>query len=339
MMALMAEKSARSAKVPSSGPKSWYSRISGVILTLVHQFILMNLGYQTRGGKVDSYDGSAEPPHYLESSALDHFDSTNVAKLLMRVPSEADVKDYDTPFEIYDYSLAEWKKHFEETGGLDSVTPKLNLSMIEEPHDKTLNREHSDICEGNVDGHITKEFLDEDVRVGHQARMEHDEHVQMMLDASCPKDTYFASDFQPAHLYPPAEVQNPQWTPWLAAMASTNVKGQLALMYRRVCALQSASLVLSLAYKQQADDLEADKKNLLVEAIKVRDVMAALKDTSYSISQVKQEIKSLNDEIAEGKKDPSILQYLKIQRNRPVRTSSPLYVFPAHCTDPQNTIG
>jgi len=343
MEALIAEKTARGAKGNDPGLRSWYSRLCGVVLTLVHQFILMNLGYQTRGGKTDEYDGSADFPPRMISENIANFDNTNVAKLLMRVPTLADIKQYNdhTTFRVYDHNLEQWNDHFFDSGIMDLKQPVLDVlrtTTDDDKYDQSLQAAYDKICDGDVNKYMSDRDLTEGVEFGLHRSMELEDQVETMLESVVPKETYFGRDFLPAHLYPPAEIHNPQWTPWLAALASTNLDGQLMLIYSRVEAFQSACRVVALSYQRRAEELEQDKQHLLAEATKVRDAMAVLKHSVSRAPQVKQEINKLRSEIDEGKRNPSVAQYLDLQRSRPIRTSSPLYVPNAHCTDPQNEI-
>jgi hypothetical protein len=62
---------------PSAGPPSWYKSLSGVVVSIIHQFIMMHQGYHTAGGRKDSYDFDKKV------STKAYFNTTNVTKLMM----------------------------------------------------------------------------------------------------------------------------------------------------------------------------------------------------------------------------------------------------------------
>src|SRR5271163_3927506 len=98
-------------EIPPSDNPSWYAILSEVVTSLVHQFILLKLGYQTAGGKRDQYD------FFDQQESRADFDKTNVAKLMNRIPTELNTFK---PFPIYPYTtLKNWHELFRKITDAD----------------------------------------------------------------------------------------------------------------------------------------------------------------------------------------------------------------------------
>ena len=93
--------------MPSAGPfdsqnasanQSWYSIVSGVVISSIHQFILMRLSFHTAGGKTDQYDFKTLSHDIIENKG--DLDKTNIGKLMMKILME--MKTFSA-FPIYPY--------------------------------------------------------------------------------------------------------------------------------------------------------------------------------------------------------------------------------------------
>jgi hypothetical protein len=111
-------------------------------------------------------------------------------------------------------------------------------------------------------------------------------------------------------------------------MSSTNIYGQLNLMYQRVHAVQQGLNILSLAFKERADALEHDKKLLCEKAIQVRKAMHALSKGKSRTAGLGNEIRQLRGEISAAQSNPVIKKYMNmVDRNASFRHRSPSSTF------------
>jgi len=294
---------------PSDNP-SWYAMLCGVVTSSIHQFILLNLGYQSAGGKTDKYDRKVKED-------IDNFDKTNVAKLLMRIPTEW---NRGSLFPIYDLDLEEWKSHFEKVDFQGRTEP----ITVPEKEDRALNAQYHDMLTGNVDDLMEDETLEDDMKDAMGlAEKDKESILDMLATTGVDKAFFLESDFLDAGSYPSARVRDPEWTPWLSAMASTNIYGQLALMYRRVHAVQQGANILSLAFKHRAAEMEEHKKQLCEKAIQLREAMQVVTKGQERNSIASGELRSLEAEIAAGKSIPAVRKYMSMMSDRAIRTGSP----------------
>lgn len=294
---------------PSDNP-SWYAMLCGVVSSLIHQFILLNLGYQSAGGRTDKYDLKTHED-------IDNFDKTNIAKLLMRIPTEW---NRSSLFPIYDFDLEGWKSHFEKIDFQGRTEP----IIVPEKEDRVLNAQYHDVLTGNVDDLMEDEDMEQAVKDAIELAQKDEETIfDMLATAGVDKTFFLENDFLEAGSYPSARIRDPEWTPWLSAMASTNIYGQLDLMYRRVHAIQQGANILSLAFKHRAAVLEEHKKQLCEKAIQVREAMKVVTKGQHRNSVVSGELKNLQAEINSAKTIPAVRKYLTMMSDRAVHTGSP----------------
>ena len=105
-------------------------------------------------------------------------------------------------------------------------------------------------------------------------------------------------------------------------MASSNIYGQLSLMYRRVDALQEVFTVLSLTYKDRAAKMAAEKEKLAHKVKKIREVMARLGKKHTTDRTTLAEVKSMQKEIAAAQQILVVRKFVSMDArfdNRPSR--------------------
>jgi len=262
----------------------------------------MSLGYHAAGGKTDHYDFKPDMP-------CDDFDKTNVAKLMSRIRPPTVPENFNA-FPIHRFkSLQEWRQHFDGLGenGVDlgfAVSNKL---------DRARTSEFQDLEGGNVDAYMEEDDLDEAIDEGRSQAEHYENDINDMLNAAGIEKAYFhPRDFMLGCEYPPAQLQDPEWNPWLAGMASTNIYGQADIMFRRLCAAQRGAIILSEALTKAAKGLEAQKQGLLKEVVETRRALLALKKKSRKLAETKQEVRLLNQEINETKRIPGVQKFLDL---------------------------
>jgi len=329
MSALLEERISRvAAEDPSTITPSWYRTLSGLVISLIHQFIMMHLGYQVAGGRKDSYDFDEDP------KAQGDFDKTNVAKLMMRIRMQLKP---DTPFPIYKFkTLGEWGKHFNKVSN-DADYLIADEYAVDNKMDRARTSEYRDLESGNVESYADKYDLEGAVETGHDALEECQVDIDTILTAAGVERDYFdPGDFLLGHLFPSASLHAPEWTPWLAAMASTNIYGQLSIMYRRICAVQNGTKVVAAAMLRRANALEEEKKHILDKAVEVRNAFRTIKKTEKKIAVRKTEISGLEREITETLEMPGVRRSLELcgDLGRDPKQLA-LYVINPHSTDCQ----
>jgi hypothetical protein len=102
--------------------------------------------------------------------------------------------------------------------------------------DHTHTTEYRDLASGHLDFYMEEGEMDDTLNVGKEETERFGDDIDNLLSAAEVERKYFnPHDFLLAHSYPVAPLRDPEWQPWLAAMASTNIYGQLSIMYRRIC--------------------------------------------------------------------------------------------------------
>jgi hypothetical protein len=284
-------------------PASWYQSLSGVIVSLIHQFIMLHQGYHTAGGRKDSYDFDPD------NASKAHFDTTHVAKLMMRV---AQIPP-GGPFLVHTFDLEQWRGHYASHGVDRDYGIAEEFIRNSNKMDRARTAEFRELANGDLDGYMEEGELDEGVSDGwaETERLSNDIDNQL-AEAGVEREFYVLNDFCLAHQYPAAPLRDPEWQPWLAAMASTDIYGQLSIMYRRLCAVQTGANVVAAAMQRRAQDLEADKMLLLTKAKEVKDAFATIKKTERNISSTKTHIGALNDEVRGIMEVPGVQRVLAL---------------------------
>lgn len=288
---------------------SWYSMLCGVATTAVLQFVLLRLNYQTSGRKIDRYDNADD--------GVNNYDIKNVAKLLMRIPTLAWNPTSNSTirsFPIQDLDLDGWKSHFKKIGYEDLSS---GVACVHDPDERNLATQHRDLLMNSADELITSEILDHGIKTGVEEALRDEEMVAEALCASgIDKDFFLEDDFMNAASYPSAKVLDPEWTPWLTAMASSNIYGQLELMYHRVAAAQQAMNILSFAYRDRAERLEGTKKLLCEKVVEVRKAMHVVNKSFDKSASLSKDIERLQSEITTAQASPAVKKYLSIMGSR-----------------------
>jgi hypothetical protein len=108
----------------------------------------------------------------------------------------------------------------------------------------------------------------------------------------------------------PLPVNNPEWTPWLSHMSSSNIYGQLVSMYNRVEAFQNGMELLSLHCHREIQRLELGKSQLLDKVQHVRDAMSVLKKRHDESKKISKEHTDLSKEITDGLKYTQVRHFV-----------------------------
>ncbi len=303
MDAVLEERIARAAgEDPATALPSWYKSLSGVVVSMIHQFIMMHQGYHTAGGRRDSYD------YDEKASTKAHFDTTNVAKLMMRISQVQP----GARFPIHAYEFPEWRRHF-GTLSMDEDYGIAEEYIIVNKMDRVRTAEYRELASGHLDSYMEEGALDDAVNVGKEEAERLGDDIDNLLTAAGVEREYFnPRDFLYGHIHPAAAVRDPEWQPWLAAMASTNIYGQLSIMYRRICAVQTGTTVVAAAMMRRAQALEEDKKFILQRAEDVRNAFRTIKKTERSITSTKNDISALQNEIATTMEVPGVQRALEL---------------------------
>jgi hypothetical protein len=303
MDAVLEERIVRAAgEDPSAGPPSWYKSLSGVVVSMIHQFIMMHQGYHTAGGRKDSYDFDEK------ASTKAHFDTTNVAKLMMRISQIPP----GAGFPVHAYDFPQWRRHF-ETLSTDGDYGIAEEYIIVNKMDRARTAEYRDLASGHLDSYMEEGEMDDALNVGKEEAERLGDNIDNLLTAAGVEREYFnPHDFLFAHSYPVAPLHDPEWQPWLAAMASTNIYGQLSIMYRRICAVQTGTNVVAAAMMRRAQALEEEKKFILQRAEEVRNAFRTIKNTERNITSTKHEISALQNEIAAAMEVPGVQRALAL---------------------------
>lgn len=269
---------------------------------MIHQFIMMHQGYHTAGGRKDSYDFDEK------ASTKAHFDTTNVAKLMMRVSQILP----GAGFPVHTYDFPQWRRHF-ETLSTDSDYGIVDEYIIVNKMDHTRTAEYRDLASGHLDSYMDKGEMDAALNVGEgEAERLRDDINNLLIAAGVEREYFDPHDFPFAHLYPVAPLRDPEWQPWLAAMASTNIYGQLSIMYRRLCAVQTGTTVVASAMMARAKGLEKEKKLILQRAEEVRNAFRTIKKTERNITSTKNEMGALQNEIEAAMVVPGVQRALEL---------------------------
>jgi hypothetical protein len=303
MDAVLEERIARAAGEDPAAPlPSWYKSLSGVVVSMIHQFIMMHQGYHTAGGRKDGYDFDEK------ASTKAHFDTTNVAKLMMRI---SQVRP-GVPFPVYPYEFPEWRRHFEALSTDDHYGIAEEYIIVNRM-DRVRTAEYRDLASGHLDSYTEEGELDDAVNVGKEEAQRIGEDIDNLLTLAGVEREYFnPRDFLYGHMHPAAPVRDPEWQPWLAAMASTNIYGQLSIMYRRICAVQTGTTVVAAAMTRRAQALEEDKKFILQRAEDVRNAFRTIKKTERKVTSTKNEISAMQNEIAATMEVPGVQRALEL---------------------------
>ena len=261
---------------------------------------MMHQGYHAAGGRKDTYGFDDK------ASTKAHFDTTNVAKLMMRISSQFQP---GAPFPIYAYDFPKWREHFKKIATDDDYGIAEEY-LIENNMDRARTSEYRDLASGNLDSYAEEGDLDDAVNCGNvEAERIEDDIDDLLAAAGVERDYFNPSDFLFGHLHPPAQLRNPEWTPWLAAMASSNLYGKLSIMYRRMYAVQTGTNVVAAAMMRRAQALEHQKKYILQRAEDVRNAFRTIKKTNRSITATKSDIRALENEIAATMEVPGLWRY------------------------------
>ena len=122
---------------------------------MIHQFIMMHQGYHTAGGRKDG-------PNFDEkASTKAHFDTTNVAKLMMRI---SQVRP-GVPFQVYPYEFPEWRRHFEALSTDDDYGIAEKYIIVNRM-DRVRTAEYGDLASGHSDSYTEEGKLDDTINVG-----------------------------------------------------------------------------------------------------------------------------------------------------------------------------
>jgi hypothetical protein len=281
---------------PSSGPASWYKSLSGVVVSMIHQFIMMDQGYHTAGGRKDSYDFDEK------ASTKAHFDTTNVAKLMMRISQIPP----GAGFPVHAYEFPQWRRHF-ETLSTDGDYGIVEEYIIVNKMDRARTAEYRDLASGHLDSYMEEGDLDDALNVGMgEAERLGDEIDNLLTAAGVEREYFNTHDFLFAHSYPAAPLRDPEWE----AMAATNIYGQLSIMYRRICAVQTGTNVVAAAMIRRAQALEEEKKFILQRAEEVRNAFRTIKKTERNITSTKNETSALQNEIVAAMEVPGVKRAL-----------------------------
>ena len=263
----------------------------------------MKLNYQTAGGKTDQYDFDAWEKR-VDADDFSNFDTMNVAKVMNRVVA---AQKTFRPFPLHDYdTLEEWVGHCNKIESVALVFP-LQKFIDDEYYNRFHQREYHTLQSGNVDDYMDVDSLEDAVQYGHDQAANEAEELNLMLnEAGVDTDYLVPNDFLLATAYPSAELRDPEWQPWLRAMASSNIYGHVEILYRRLTALQGGLNVLGAALIKRAKSLESHKKRLIGEAVAVRQAFKTLNKTTKQMTNTKSEIKDLDEEIVKTKRIPGV---------------------------------
>jgi hypothetical protein len=164
--------------------ESWYSLLGGVINSMLHQLILMYFRYQSAGGKTDLYDAC--------ETDLDTYDTTNVAKLLMRIPTDW---NQQSKFPIHPFDLQRWKSHLQDVE-FDQMSAVAGGTRSKDEEERQLNLQVRDLNNGNIDDLMEEDDLDKAIKVGAHMREKDGELVRDLLAcAGVEKEYYLPNDF------------------------------------------------------------------------------------------------------------------------------------------------
>jgi hypothetical protein len=276
---------------------SWYTKFSKVASSTMREIIYLRLGYQTTGGKVATYTSDAG------------------TQILMRVPTEPWTTDDGSgsiyrEFPIHDYNLAEWVSHIKDF----TVPGVQNPPRSEDPEQADIDAQHSRIQDGSEDV-LDTNILNFSVKSGvDEDRQDRARLAEAMELAGLEKLEYLETDFINAAYFPPAPVRDPEWTPWLASMAVSNVYGQLELMYQRVASVQQGIALLTLFCEQRKARLEGQKAALIEKVRACRKAMAVLNKVHQETQTITKEIHGFNEEINSAMAYPTVRKYLNMSR-------------------------
>lgn len=250
----------------------------------MREIIYLHLGYQTIGGKVAIYTSDAGTQILMRVATKSWTDDDGSGSICSEIP-------------IHDYNLAEWVSH------KDFIASDVQIPLRSKDLEQAdINAQHSCIQDGLEDA-LDANILNFSVASGmDEDRLDRARLVEAIKLAGLEKYEYLDSN---AAYFPPAPVHHPEWTPWLACMAVSNVYGQLELMYERVVSIQQSIGLLTLC-KQRKAKLEGQKAVLIEKVKACLKAMAVLNKVHQETQIITKEIHGFKEEINNAMAYPTV---------------------------------
>jgi hypothetical protein len=246
----------------------------------------------------------------------------------MRIPSLTGPGDSFPQFPIYDRTICQWHAANDEFVWSTLMIETLPTSPQSEPPNEYMIGISQEVRNAIEDATQDEVDIISAAKDGNrQDSINRSRLSEELAEAGIDTLEFKLSDFAQATEIPPAPVDDPQWTPWLSHMASSNIYGQLILMYTRVEAFQDGMELLSLHCKREISRLDQGKQQLLARVQQVREAMNVLKKRHEETKKSHQEHAALNKEISEGLKIAQVKQFVDRENRSPHLGSSP-YILP-----------
>jgi hypothetical protein len=298
--------------------ESWYSVLSAVASTLLLQGIFLKHDFQTQGRKKITYH-------------------TNMLRsLVMRVPTVW-LDGQCRLFPIDEVTLPEWRQRFSKFASSvrrqDPTPHQVPFNLPTDVAQASLKKRAMEMIDGQ-DAGTTKDIRNAQ-QVNNTVSGETSNRLSLVnnrLGGMKPNLLSISEqEFLNASMFPPANVTEPAWDPFLVNMSQMNIYGQLELMYRRADQVQMACGFVRMEMDAHISDLAQEKQKLLEQAKSVREMHQVVHKIQQKSQRASEENHALADEIFEGMRHPTVNKYMSGRPNY-LKVPSPTMLSSGYCT-------